>query len=434
MSFWTNPFSRSAATPLQVAVSQEREQRSVSVSTDEENAGVISKVFGGYATGAPAVTQESALGMAAVWACVQAISQDIAALPLPLYRDTDQGKEKLGDHPAAYLLNVQANPMQLAFTFRQALLATALLWGNGYARIEWNSRMQPVGLHYKHPRNTEVFEREGRLFYRFAGDKTIYQDYDVIHLKGLSLDGKMGLSVLHVHRETVGQGLAAKRTSANFYKRGAQLSGVLETEAQFKDANVARRLSQGFTELYGGSDNAGRVAVLEGGMTYKSISLPPKDAQYIETAGLTLSDVARIFRVPPHKIGDLSRSTNNNIESQGIDYVQSTLQPWLVNQEQEFRIKLLSRREVVTSYFRHTLSALLRADAAARGAFYTQLFQAGAISPNQIMALEEMNPIIGGDRHFVQLNLQPLDRVDDTLNAQQAPAAKTLDNENSPEA
>lgn len=366
---------------------------------------------GGTIAGVP-VTERTALGFAAVWACVLAISQDIAALPCQLYQDKPSGgKEKVFGHPSTRLLNLQASPLQNAMPHRMVMTATVLLHGNAYARIQYGPRYRPDALLYKHPRQTEVLRSGDRLYYRFWGDPTIYQDYEVIHLRGLCLDtdGVMGMSVLAAHRENVGTGLAAQRAGAQFYNNGAKLSGALETDTVFKDATAAARIRNDWQAIYGGADNAGKVAVLEGGLKFKSISMPPADAQFLETRKFTRGEVASIFRVPPHKIGDLERSTNNNIEQQSIDYVQNTLQPWLVNIEQEYRLKLLRVSEMETCYFRHNLTALLRADAAARATFYGKMTDIGVMSINEVRELEEMNTIGDeGDVRFVQVNRQTL--------------------------
>ena len=412
MSFWNNIFARSTATPLQAAISAEREARSagVAVSTEETNPGLLAALgLGGYNIGGVTVNERTALAIAAVYACVNAISQDIAALPLGLYRKESGGSTQVSDHTSVRLLNLQANPMQNALGFRQTLLAATLLHGNGYARITFNSRQEPVALHFKHKHETQVFERDDRLWYKFNGDARTYADWEVLHLKGLSLNGKTGLSVLEYHRETIGQGLAAKRQSTAFYENGVRPSGVLSTDKEFKSDETGRKLAARFKELYGGAGNAGNVVVLEGGMKFQAVSLAPEDAQYIETAKLTREDVASIFRVPPHKIGDLSRSTNNNIEQQSIDYVTGTLTPWLVNIEQELKLKLLSAVEQRTSHYRHNLNGLLRGDTAARGAFYRVMTDIGAYSINEVRALEEANGIGDeGDVRYVQVNRQTL--------------------------
>lgn len=398
-------------------MSVEREQRSAGtvIGTEETNERLLALLgFGvGATVGGVRVTERNALGFAAVWACVLAISQDIAALPCKIYQETGSGSVKAVGHPADRLLNLQASPLQNAMPHRMVMTATVLLHGNAYAKIDFGPRYRPDALIYKHPRQTEVLRGDGRLYYRFWGDPRIYQDYEVIHLRGLCLDtdGIMGLSVLSTHYENIGTGLAAQRTGANFYNNGAKISGVLETDAVLKDG-TPERLRANFNQIYAGAENAGKVAVLEQGLKFKAISLPPADAQFLDTRKFTAREVASIFRVPAHKIGDLERSTNNNIEQQGIDYVQNCLQPWLVNFEQEYRLKLLRTSEVDTYYFRHNLNALLRADATARATYYGKMTDIGVMSINEVRELEEMNGIGDiGDTRFVQVNRQTLENA-----------------------
>ncbi|TVT39626.1 phage portal protein [Hymenobacter setariae] len=433
MSFWSNPFARSTATPLLAAVSAEREARTTgaTIDTQESNARLIALLGMGSQTSSAGVVvnERTALSFAAVWACVLAISQDIAALPCQLYRDIPSGgKEKVYGHPASRLLNLQASPLQNAMPHRMAMMATVLLHGNAYALIDEGPRYRPDALLYKHPRQTEVRESNGRLYYRFWGDPRTYQDYQVIHLRGLVLDenGIMGLSVLAAHRENLGTGLAAQRAGAQFYANGARLSGVLETPNTFKDGTASARIRADWQAIYGGTENAGKVAVLENGLTFKSVSMPPADAQFLETRKFTRQEVCSIFRVPLHKIQDLERSTNNNIEQQGLDYTTNTLQPWLVNIEQEYRLKLLRDSEVETHYWRHNLNALLRADASARATFYGKMTDIGVMSINEVRELEDMNGIgAEGDRRFVQVNRMPLDKVDEVISKNSKPATGT---------
>ena len=408
-----------ASPALRAAIVAEREKRSatsVQVGTDETDGRLLGLLgLSGNSAAGISVTERSALGFAAVWACVLAISQDIAALPCQLYADTDTGgKERVKGHPATRLLNLQASPLQNALPHRQAMIATVLLHGNAFALIEYGDRYRPRALHYKHPNDTQVFRENGRLYYRFSGDSTVYQDYEVIHLRGLCLDSKgiMGLSVLSSARENIGTGLAAQRGGAAFYNNGARIAGVLQTDAVFKDAATAERIRAGWQASYGGADNAGKVAVLENGLKFKAVSLPPADAQFLETRKFTRSEIASIFRVPPHKIGDLERSTNNNIEQQALEYVQNTLMPWLVNIEQEYRLKLLTSREVDTHYFKHNVDGIMRGDAKSRGEYYRIMTDTGVYSINEVRALEEQNGIgPEGDARFVQVNRQTLENA-----------------------
>ena len=409
MSFWNNPFATSNATPLQAAVSAEREARNVPVSTESASPSLLATLgLAGHGFTGVSVNQGTVMAISAVWACVNNLSQDIAGLPLQVFQAVDSGKIKLSDHPAIPLLNLQASPLQNSFHFRQTMAAVALLRGNAYALIEYNARMEPVRLTFKENHATEVIPSGGRLYYRFNGGK-MYQDYEVLHFRGLSLDGVLGLSPLHAHRETFGKALAASKAQTSFYNNGAKTSSALETDKTLSPGAV-ERLASSFQAKYGGLDNAGKPIILEEGLKYKSISMPPADAEYIATANLTMGDVCRIFRMPPHKIADLTRSTNNNIEQQSLDYVGDTLMPWALNFEQEYRLKLCRARELATTTFRHNIGGLLRADHAARATYYGKMTDIGVYSINEVRALEEQNGIGPmGDARFVQVNRQTLE-------------------------
>lgn len=415
------PSPEPAGSPaLRAAVQVEREKRSTyGISTEETNPRLLALLgLGGGGVGGVAVNQTTALSLAAVWACVNNISQDIAGLPCKLYRRTAAGNEQVSGHPATRLLNVQASPLQNAFHLRQSLVALVLLRGNAYARIERDARQQPVALHYKHPDETEVWKSGGRLWYRFSGDAKTYADYEVLHFRGLSLDGVMGVSVLHYHRETLGKGLASSRSAAKFYENGAKTTIALESDQKLSK-EAAENLRESYRAVYGGVDNTGKPLVLEQGLKAKAISLPPADAQYLEQSKMTWAEVCAIYRMPPHKTGNLERSTNNNIEQQSLDYIGDTLLPWLVNFEQEHRLKLLRADEVEVSHFKHELSALMRADATARSTYYAKMIQSGVYSINEVRALEEKNSIgPAGDERFIQVNMMPLSRVNELTDAQ----------------
>nr|WP_262908817.1 phage portal protein [Hymenobacter translucens] len=392
--------------------------------------------FTGGGVAGVSVNQDSALSFAAVWACVQAISQDLAALPFVIYQDTGDSKEVRKDHPAYRLLNQQANPKQTSFQFRQSMLATVLLRGEAFALIERDGRQSPVALHYKHPDRTEVLEKDGRFWYRFDGDtkRLPYADYEVIHLRGLSLSAGRGISPLHAHRKTIGLGLANQNYGINFYEKGARVDGVMLHPTKFKDAGVAERLRNQFESNYSGTGGS-RVLMLEEGIKYEPISIAPKDAEFLNTHKLSRAEIASIFRVPPHKIGDMDSSIKANIEQQAIEYIQNTLQPWAVNIEQEFRLKLFRAAEIATTKGKHNFNGLMRGDSQARGAYYREMLNTGVMSINDVRDLEEMNPVEGGNERFIQGAMVPLSRINDIIDKQTAPAVTTTTpNEDAPEA
>jgi HK97 family phage portal protein len=337
------PVQELASPALRAAIMEEREKRSAystEFSTEETRTGFLAALgYGTASTAGMAVNQLTAMGSAAVWACINNISQDLAGLPLQLFRKVDGDIAPVTGHRATELLNLRASQLQNSFHLRQSITALVLLRGNCYARIERDGRQNLVALHYKHPDETEVRKSAGRLWYRFDGDPTTYADYEVLHFRGLSLDGVMGVSVLHYHRETIGKGLAASRGAAKFYQNGGKHTLALEGTTKLTAA-AAENLRVSYQAIYGGAENSGKPLVLEEGMKARTISMPPADAQYIEQSKMTWAEVCAIYRMPPHKTGNLERSTNNNIEQQSLDYVGDTLMPWAINFEQEYRLNL----------------------------------------------------------------------------------------------
>jgi HK97 family phage portal protein len=419
VGFWD--FFKWGAPTLASSVAEQRSSGvGVQVSTEESNARLFSilGLAGGSVAGV-SVNQHSVMTLTAVWACVNDISQDIAGLPVKLIQEQGDKLVALTGRKVTRLLNLQASPLLNSFQFRQLIVAFLLLRGNAYAVIRRDALQEPNQLDWKHPDETDVFKHNGRLWYKFSGDPKVYADYEVLHFKGLSLDGMTGVSALHYHRETFGKALSARRSSTKFYENNAKSKLALETDQKLKPETI-QLLRDTFAQVYAGPENAGRPLILEEGMKARPLTLTPADAQYIEEANLTVADVGRIFRMPPHKMGDLSRSTNNNIEQQSQDYVGDTLMPLINNQEQELRLKLLPTYEVETTKFKHNVSALLRADHASRAAYYGKMTDIGAYTINDVLALEDRNGIgPEGDRRFVQVNRMPLDRVDDMIDRKQ---------------
>lgn len=360
------------------------------------------------------VTEDSALKLSAVWACVRLISQTIAALPWRAYLlQPDGGREPLHG-TVDWLLHRQPNPEMTAFTFRQVLVSHALLWGNGYAEIERDAAGRPSWLWPLLPDRVTVRRAaDGRIVYDVSGDgaATTLQASDVFHLKGLGFDGLTGYSPIRMAASSVGLGLAAETYGARLFRNGAKMGGILEMPGKFKDPETARKVSESFDKATSG-DNAHKTVVLEEGARWHQVTIPPDDAQFLETRKFQVSEIARWYGVPPHKIGDLERATFSNIEQQAIEFVQDAIVPWVVPLEQEADLKLFGRNLLGRAFTKFTLQSLLRGDAASRGVFYRQLFDLGALSPNEVRGLEEMNGIGDvGDEHFVQTNLQTLERA-----------------------
>ena len=380
------------------------------------------------------VTERTAMQMTAVYACVRILAESIAGLPLHLYRYRDQGKEKALDHPLYTLLHDEPNPEMTSFVFREALMCHLLLWGNAYAQVIRNGKGQVTALYPLLPsRMTVDRDERGQLFYRYqrgsdetAGGKAskaetvILHPSDVLHIPGLGFDGLVGYSPIAMSKNAIGLAMAAEEYGSKFFANGAAPSGVLETPTLIKDIT---KLRDSWNEAYGGSHNAGKVAILEQGVTFKPISMSPQDSQLLETRKYQLDEIARIFRIPPHMIGDLEKATFSNIENQSLDFVKYTLGPWVSRWEQSLTRALLLPTEKGKMFIRFNVDGLLRGDYKSRMEGYAIGRQNGWMSANDIRELENLDMIpaeAGGDLYLVNGNMLPLEKAGAAYQSSQA--------------
>ena len=364
------------------------------------------------------VTEKTALKSTAVFACVRILAETIASLPLPVYERLDpRGKKRAPQHPLYNLLHDAPNPYMTSFVFRETMMGHLATWGNLYAEIEWDSRARPKALWPLRPdRMKEIKHKNGKLVYVYRlpdGTDKVFQAYRIFHVPGLGFDGYVGYSPIAMAREAVGLSMSTEEFGARLFKNGAKPGGVLEHPQKLgKEAHDNLRKS--WNEMHQGLSNQHRIAILEQGMTYKQIGIPPNDAQFLETRKFQTLEIARIYRIPPHMLADLERATFSNIEHQSIDFVVHTIRPWLVRWEQAIKQKLFVGNEKERYFAEFLVDGLLRGDTQSRYEAYAKGFQVGAFSVNDILELENRNPIgKDGDKRFVPMNMVPLDSVDD---------------------
>jgi len=352
------------------------------------------------------VTEDTALNTTAVYACVKVISESIASLPLHLIREKGGVRNRARDHPLYGVLHDLANEETTSLNFREACLSSLLLWGNAYAKIERDEFGHVRGLWFLRPKNMEVGRnRDNKIFYKYTnpnGTVKEYRAHEIFHVLGFSIDGIKGISPIRQAKQTIGLTMATEEYGAKFFSNGARPGGVLETAGVVKDPE---RLRAAWNAQFQGSRNGHRVAVLEEGVKYHTIGIPPDEAQFLETRKFQLAEICRIFRVPPHMIADLDRATFSNIEHQAIEFVQHTLRPWIVRFEQAIYKNLLNEWERKTYYARFNVDGLLRGDYTSRMQGYAIGRQNGWLSANDIRGLEDMNPIEGGDVYLVNGNM-----------------------------
>ena len=375
--------------------------------------------FMGGSTAGKAVTERSAMQMTAVYSCVRILSEAIAGLPLHLYRyGADSSKQKALDHPLYTLLHDEPNPEMSSFVFRETLMTHLLLWGNAYAQILRNGKGDVIALYPLMPNKMTVDrDDEGHLYYSYQrsndealkpNSRVILSPHEVLHIPGLGFDGLVGYSPIAMAKNAIGLAIATEEYGAKFFANGAAPSGVLEHPGTIKDPS---RVREAWQSQFGGSSNSGKVAVLEEGMKYTPISISPEQAQFLETRKFQINEIARIFRVPPHMVGDLEKSSFSNIEQQSLEFVKYTLDPWVVRWEQSIMRGLLSPDEKKQYFAKFIVDGLLRGDYQSRMNGYAVGRQNGWMSANDIRELENMDRIPaeeGGDLYLINGNMLPM--------------------------
>ena len=383
-------------------------------------AGSAYAFYMGGSTSGKQVTERSAMQMTAVYSCVRILSEAVAGLPLHLYRYKEGGgKEKAIDLPLYRLMHDEPNPEMSSFVFRETLMTHLLLWGNAYAQIIRNGKGEVIALYSLMPNKMRVDRDEnGNLYYEYVHSSdeadtmkntTVrLTPYNVLHIPGLGFDGLVGYSPIAMAKNAIGMAIACEEYGAKFFANGAAPSGVLEHPGVIKDPQKVREAWQ---SQFGGSQNANKIAVLEEGMKYTPISISPEQAQFLETRKFQINEIARIFRVPPHMVGDLEKSSFSNIEQQSLEFVKYTLDPWVMRWEQSLSRALFTNEEKKTLFFKFNVEGLLRGDYQSRMNGYATARQNGWMSANDIRELEDMDKIPaeqGGDLYLINGSMLPM--------------------------
>ena len=377
--------------------------------------------FMGNSTSGKRVNERTAMQMTAVYSCVRILSEAVASLPLHFYEYQEDGsKIKAVDHPIYRLLHDEPNPEMTSFVFRETLMTHLLLWGNAYAQIIRNGKGEVASLYPLMPDRMRVDRDEnGHLYYEYQisvddvhinkGATVKLSPSEVLHIPGLGFDGLVGYSPIAMAKNAIGLAIAAEEYGSKFYANGAAPSGVLEHPGTLKDPSKVR---DSWSQTFGGSANSHKVAVLEEGMKYTPISISPNEAQFLETRKFQINEIARIFRVPPHMVGDLEKSSFSNIEQQSLEFVKYTLDPWVTRWEQSMIRSLLSTEEKKKYFIKFNVDGLLRGDYQSRMNGYATARQNGWMSANDIRELENFDRIpteLGGDLYLINGNMTKLE-------------------------
>jgi len=378
------------------------------------------RFFGGIESKAGVtVDEETALKYSAVHGCVRIISETIASLPLNVYTRIERGKKKNTKHYLYRILHTQPNEEMSSFTWREMMLAHILLWGNHYSQIIRDGYNRVLELWALFPERMKVERRQSdkKKIYRYqpaSGSQIIFDENEILHIPGLSFNGLQGKSPLSWYREQIGLGLAMEEYSSRFFSEGMHAGGVFTTPQALKDATY-KRLKAELKKEYAGLKKAHGTMFLEQDLKFEKMSINPNDAQLLESKKFQLEEIARIFRVPLHLLQSLERATFSNIEHQSIDFVVHCIRPWLVRIEQSMNIKLFAEYEKDKNFVEFVVDGLLRGDIQTRFEAYTKGIQNAIYSPNDVLEMENRNPYEGGDKHFIQLNMQPVEQIGEFL-------------------
>lgn len=383
---------------------------------DSYSSSALSFLFGRTTSG-KAVNERTAMQTTAVYSCVRILAEAVASLPLHIYRYSDTGKERVPEHPLYTILHDEPNVDMTSFVFRETMMSHLLVYGNAYSQIIRDGAGRVLGLYPLLPDKVEVDRLEnGELVYyysRYSEENPNFRDMgrialrqqDVLHIPGLGFDGLVGYSPIAMAKNAVGMTLACEEYGASFFANGANPGGVLEHPGVLKDPGKVR---ESWNSVYRGSGNAHKIAVLEEGMKYQQIGIPPEEAQFLETRKFQINEIARLYRIPPHMVGDLEKSSFSNIEQQSLEFVKYTLDPWVIRWEQSLQKALLLPEEKKEYFIKLNVDGLFRGDYQSRMSGYATARQNGWMSANDIRELEDLNPIPeeeGGDLYLINGNM-----------------------------
>ena len=382
----------------------------------ENNTIPNNRFYFGNSSAGKNVNESSAMQMTAVYACVRILAESVAGLPLHLYLTNENGnKEKAKNHPLYFILHDEPNSEMTSFILRETLMTHLLLWGNAYAQIIRNGKGEVISIYPLMPNKMRVArdkETKEIIYEYFHEDgKVQLFSFDVLHIPGLGFDGLIGYSPIAMAKNAIGMAMATEEYGAKFFANGAQPGGVLEHPGIIKDPE---RVRNSWSQSFGGSSNSNKIAVLEEGMKYTPISISPEQAQFLETRKFQINEIARIFRVPPHMVGDLEKSSFSNIEQQSLEFVKYTLDPWVLRWEQALNRSLIPNKDKKKYFIKFNVDGLLRGDYESRMNGYATARQNGWMSANDIRTLENLDLISkedGGDLYLVNGNMLPLDKA-----------------------
>lgn len=357
------------------------------------------------------VSPDTALTFTAVWAAIRLLTESVSSLPISVYRVENNGDKTEAVKESLYsLLKYKPNTYQNKITFFEKIMMDLCVNGNSYVYIERNRLARVTGLYCMNYEDMTIIQKDNQLFYENGETGEVYDSNDVLHFTGLTTDGIEGLSPITQCKKAIGWGMAIEEYGNTFFKNGAKLSGVLSTDRSLSETAIDR-LRQSFNNTYSQLSGSNQTAILEEGLTFKPVGISPDQAQFLASRTFSLEEIGRIWNIPPHMLGDLSKSSFNNIEMQSQEFVTYTLLPYLTRIENEMNLKLFRTSDVGRLFVKFNVGGLLRGNIKDRSEFYTKMINTGVMSINEVRALEDLNKIKDGDKHFMQMNMTTIEKI-----------------------
>ena len=351
------------------------------------------------------LSEEGALSVSAVYACINKIASTIASLDIGLFRVQEGRKDMVSDHVAYKLCAREPNQYMGAFHFWQYIVSDALMHGGGYALIERDQAGRPKSLMLVPPDQIKAKDLNGRRIYIYRDTEEALFNEDV-----LAIECFRGQSPIREHLENIGLAYAAQSYGASFFGSGGNMSGVLMTDKVLSEDQY-RRLGSTWDQKYHGMNSSHATAILEAGLKYERVGIPPEQAQALDTRKYQVEEICRIFNVPTGMV-QVGEQKYSNVEQQDLFFAKHTIHPWIVNIEQELRRKLLTPGEQDEHEFRFSMLSLMRGDMSARANYYHTLLTDGVLTINEVRGLEDMNGVESGDLNLVQVNQIPLNSME----------------------
>tara|TARA_R110001599_G_C12233250_1_gene658196 strand:+ start:1209 stop:2444 length:1236 start_codon:yes stop_codon:yes gene_type:complete len=357
------------------------------------------------------VSADTALTFTAVWSAIRLLTESVSSLPISVYRAENNGDKTEAIKESLYtLLKYKPNIYQNKITFFEKIMMDLCINGNSYVLIERNRLARVTALYPLNYVDMEVIQKENELFYEDGDTGNVYDSKDILHFTGMTSDGIVGLSPIDNHKKSIGWGMAVEEYGSSFFKNGAKLSGVLSTERSLSETAIDR-LKHSFNNTYSQLSGSNQTAILEEGLTFKPVGISPDQAQFLASRTFSIQEIGRIWNIPNHMLGDNSKSSFNNIEMQSQEFVTFSLLPYITRIENEMNNKLFRTSDLGRVFIKFNVGGLLRGNTKDRSEFYTKMITNGVMSINEVRALEDLNKIEDGDKHFMQMNMTTIEKI-----------------------